>query len=321
MKECMAGLILGAICTLFIILIYNSFISYYKSKGATGIGGTPISSTSVPLVDETNLLRRTFPEVIIIGVRKGGTRALIDMLDSHPQIKSGRKGEIHFFDRSENYRRGVEWYIGCMPFTKEGELTIEKSPSYFITPEVPERISSISKTVKLILIVRDPVIRAVSDYTQLDMKKSRYARERPTFEEFVFNSNGEVKITVSPIKVSMYDTHYQRWLNWFSREQILIINGDKLIQNPIHELVKVEKFLQIQSYFTPDILYYNKTKGFYCWKPERSSSVKYKCLGSAKGLIHPQISEQTISKLRDFFKPHMKIFCNLAHINTTWCTL
>ena len=40
---------------------------------------------------------RHLPDVIIIGAKKGGTRALIEFLKLHPRLKSAGP-EIHYFD-------------------------------------------------------------------------------------------------------------------------------------------------------------------------------------------------------------------------------
>lgn len=53
-----------------------------------------------------------------------------------------------------------------MPPTLEGQLTMEKSPSYFVTKEVPKRVQHMNPSMKLLIVVRDPVTRAISDYTQ-----------------------------------------------------------------------------------------------------------------------------------------------------------
>lgn len=56
-----------------------------------------------------------------------------------------------------------------MPATIEGQLTLEKTPSYFVTRSVPSRMHNMSAAdLRLIVVVRDPVTRAVSDYTQVD---------------------------------------------------------------------------------------------------------------------------------------------------------
>ena len=53
---------------------------------------------------------RALPSCIVIGSRKGGTRALLDMLSLHSRVRPA-KAEVHFFDADDNYRRGYEWYM------------------------------------------------------------------------------------------------------------------------------------------------------------------------------------------------------------------
>jgi len=50
---------------------------------------------------------RKLPDAIIIGVKKGGTRALLEFLKVHPDIRAPGP-EIHFFDRQ--YHKGLDWY-------------------------------------------------------------------------------------------------------------------------------------------------------------------------------------------------------------------
>lgn len=121
---------------------------------------------------------RRLPQALIVGVRKCGTRALLEMLFLHPRIQKAA-GEVHFFDRDENYARGLDWYRKKMPYSFRGQITIEKSPSYFVTPEVPERVRAMNASIKLMMIVRDPVTRAISDYTQLKSHAATAALPSP----------------------------------------------------------------------------------------------------------------------------------------------
>jgi len=50
---------------------------------------------------------KRFPQAIIIGVKKGGTRALLEFLRIHPDVRAFG-AEPHFFDRF--YEKGLEWY-------------------------------------------------------------------------------------------------------------------------------------------------------------------------------------------------------------------
>jgi len=85
---------------------------------------------------------KRLPRCLIIGVRKCGTRALLEMLFLHPAVQKAN-GEVHFFDRDENYNRGLEWYRSRMPTSLPHQVTIEKSPSYFVTPEVSDEKSKL----------------------------------------------------------------------------------------------------------------------------------------------------------------------------------
>jgi hypothetical protein len=50
---------------------------------------------------------RKLPEALIIGVKKGGTRALLEFIRIHPDVRAAGS-EVHFFDRL--YYKGFEWY-------------------------------------------------------------------------------------------------------------------------------------------------------------------------------------------------------------------
>jgi len=72
-----------------------------------------------------------------------------------------------------------------MPLSNDSQLTVEKTPSYFVTPGAAERIYRMSPTTKLIVVVRDPVTRAISDYTQALSKRKPTL---PAFEQLALTS-------------------------------------------------------------------------------------------------------------------------------------
>ena len=265
----------------------------------------------------TKYRTKKFPDVLIIGVRKGGTRALIDMLKSHPRIVAA-VSEVHYFDHDDNFANGVQWYINRMPYSLDDQVTIEKSPSYFVSSSAPHRIFTLSPKQKIILIVRNPIVRAVSDYAQLNDKKEN--ERQSSFEEEVFLTvSGLVNTASSPVSVSMYDVHFARWLEYFSLDQILVIDGDVLISEPVSELVRVEKFLDVNHFFTEDMFYYNSTKGFHCWrKNNKSGKLVPVCLGKSKGRRHPKLSNDTEQKLATFFSPHNNKFYEQVKRTFDW---
>ena len=50
---------------------------------------------------------KKLPTALIIGVKKGGTRALLEFIRVHPDVRAPGP-EIHFFDR--HFHRGIDWY-------------------------------------------------------------------------------------------------------------------------------------------------------------------------------------------------------------------
>jgi len=63
-----------------------------------------------------SIYKKTIPMIrwnhffLQIGVRKGGTRALIDMMRVHTRIKSA-SAEVHFFDMDENFKVRIIFFI------------------------------------------------------------------------------------------------------------------------------------------------------------------------------------------------------------------
>lgn len=90
-------------------------------------------------------LQRHLPGVLIIGVKKSGTRALLEFIRLHPDVRAAGC-EVHFFDR--HYNRGLHFYRNHMPATINGQITMEKTPSYFITKEVPFRVHHMNPGIK-----------------------------------------------------------------------------------------------------------------------------------------------------------------------------
>ncbi|XP_061456274.1 heparan sulfate glucosamine 3-O-sulfotransferase 4-like [Rhineura floridana] len=274
------------------------------SSSAAGPEG---SSTATPDYGEKRL-----PQALIIGVKKGGTRALLEALRAHPDVRAVGT-EPHFFDR--HYEKGLDWYRDVMPKTLGGQLTMEKTPSYFVTNEAPQRIHSMAKDTKLIVVVRNPVTRAISDYTQTLSKKP----EIPTFEVLAFKNRslGLIDASWSAIRIGIYALHLESWLQYFPLSQIHFVSGERLITDPAGELAKVQDFLGLKRVVSEKYFYFNKTKGFPCLKkPEDRSAPR--CLGKSKGRTHPQIDQDVIQRLRKFYKPFNVMFYQMTGQDFQW---
>ncbi|XP_034395548.1 heparan sulfate glucosamine 3-O-sulfotransferase 4 [Cyclopterus lumpus] len=255
---------------------------------------------------------KKLPQAIIIGVKKGGTRALLEALRVHPDVRAVGN-EPHFFDR--NYEKGLDWYRDLMPSTLEGQITMEKTPSYFVTNHAPKRIHSMARDIKLIIVVRNPVTRAISDYTQTLSKKP----EIPTFEVLAFKNRtlGLIDASWSALRIGIYALHLESWMQYFPLSQMHFVSGERLIVDPAGEMGKVQDFLGLKRIVTDKHFYFNKTKGFPCLKkPEDSSTPR--CLGKSKGRTHPKIDPDVIRRLHKFYKPFNMMFYQMTGQNFEW---
>lgn len=140
----------------------------------------------------------------------------------------------------------------------------------------------------------------------------------------------------------------------FRRDQIHIVNGDKLISEPHVELNKIETFLGLPNQIRRNQFVFNLKKNFFCarmhpasssigdhslnsstsWRQKtrfaaannknlnsfkttgRHSSIR--CLNSSKGRKHPQVAKQVLSKLRQFYAPFNRHFERLVGMQFNW---
>jgi hypothetical protein len=122
---------------------------------------------------------RPLPTFLVIGTKRGGTTSLWNWLLKHPavapqfpaaqQIKSP-----HYFDI--NFWRGEQWYRSHFPTQRAldrlatsvgGRPAVgEASPYYMFHPAAPQRVAELMPDVRLIVLLRDPVARAYSNFAE-----------------------------------------------------------------------------------------------------------------------------------------------------------
>lgn len=234
------------------------------------------------------------------------------MLDIHPEVAAAAT-EVHFFDWDENYAKGLEWYRDLMPYSYPHQITIEKTPGYFTSPSAPARIRAMNSSIRLLLILRDPVERVISDYTQVYFNRLENHKPVHAIEDMLVR-NGALNTRYKAIQRSLYDVYMRNWLLHFPLEQIHIVHGDTLIHNPLSELQKVEKFLELPPRIVASNFYFNQTKGFYCIR----SDGRERCLHESKGRPHPPVNSTVLEQLRSYFRQHNHNFYQLVGHTFNW---
>ena len=188
--------------------------------------------------------KNSLPDFIIIGAQKSGTSTLQSALKKHPDVYMAQSntpgGEVHFFDN--NWNRGVDWYNSF--FQKPHLLQGEKTPNYFSKSKCHKKMASVVPDSKLILILRNPVDRAYSQwnhYNQVMEKKGKlkWGWEITTFDDAIERNLGK------SFTNGLYIKKLESLLNYFSREQLYICFTHDLKTCMPKEMEKIYHFLNI----------------------------------------------------------------------------
>jgi Sulfotransferase domain len=106
--------------------------------------------------------------LLVIGAQRCGTTYLSRLLDAHPDITMARpaRPEPKVFLSPELAARGLEWYRATyFAHATNESLLGDKSTSYIEHPEAAGRAASMLGTVEVVALLRDPVSRAVSNWS------------------------------------------------------------------------------------------------------------------------------------------------------------
>jgi len=209
------------------------------------------------------------PDFYLIGAQKCGTSALYDYLVQHPCIHPCKTKEPRFFDKY--YKRGVNWYKSCFPFTFQKNieskmfhrkfLTGEATERYFEHPHVPQRIKKITPKAKFIILFRNPIDRAYSHYNmRYDSKKELLSfeqaincEEERTKGEFIKmlkdkNYYSKDYFHHSYLERGIYFEKLKKWMSVFPKEQFLILKSEEFFKEPNMIYNQVLKFLNLPKW-------------------------------------------------------------------------
>ncbi len=197
------------------------------------------------------------PNFLIIGAQKSGTTIFSKILRQNPLIFCAKK-ELHFFDAYFN--NGADWYKSQFQTDKDAQIKKgEKTPYYLFHPFVAERVHSLIPDVKLIVLLRNPIDRAysqfwmnlrqnVEDLSFTDAIKMEPLRLAKAKEEMISRGASSDYQLFSYLSRGHYAEQLRNWFKYFSCEQILIISFDEFLQNPDKIMAEVLLFLGLPEY-------------------------------------------------------------------------
>lgn len=273
-------------------ILYLAYINYCKLKGPFHIK----------------------PDFLIIGGEKCGTTSLYEYLIQHPNILPAKGKEVYFFDKK--FHNGFSWYRTFFPsilrkkyynfVLKKKIITGEATPRYLNHPQAPKRISELLPDVKLIVLLRNPVDRAFSHY-QMEFSNGR---EKLSFEKAIENEQERIgeefnKMEMdgsyyspsyywfSHLEAGIYINQLKRWMEFFPKEQFLIIQSEELLEATTSTYNKILKFLNLPAY-------------------QLTNYKKYKSRNYEK------LDATLRKKLTDFFQSHNEKLYNFLGMDFGW---
>ena len=194
------------------------------------------------------------PNFLICGTMKGGTTSLYHYLKDHPEIYFPRIKEIHYFN--SNYHKGIEWYKRFFKgVTSKHKAIGEVTPAYMYFEYVPERIHEVLPDVKLIFILRDPIKRAYSHYWHSVRRGTEFLpfEEAIKIEDERISKGRPYKGWYSYLDRGKYIEQINRFLKYFSKDQMLILITEEVNQNLRENMIKIFKFINVDhNFYNPD---------------------------------------------------------------------
>lgn len=200
------------------------------------------------------------PSYLVAGTKRGGSSALASWIALHPQVAPCRAGKgTHYFD--VNYARGRNWFRSR--FEKPlppWRVTGEASPYYMFHPLAPTRIRAELPAAQLIVVLREPVARAWSQYC----RETDTGYEHLSFTEALAAepqrlAGEEQRLVADPGYESFAHRHHSyrargRYAEQlavlhalFGPERVLVLQSEALFADPNRELERVWSFIRVDQ--------------------------------------------------------------------------
>jgi hypothetical protein len=163
------------------------------------------------------------PDFLIIGRPKSGSTSVARWLADQPEVWFSSVKEPRFFNRQDQWERGLDWYRSLFHGARDGQLLGEATVGYtnpHIAAVAAERIVSTVPDCRLIYLIRHPADQIRSAYRHL-----RTFRTEPgaSLAEALTRPGSDY------VAHAMYYTCLAPYLDRFDREQILVVRMEDVV--------------------------------------------------------------------------------------------
>ena len=192
------------------------------------------------------------PDFLVLGTQKGGTTTLQQLLSQHPGVCLAPGKEVHYF--SKHWEQPTAWYAshyaGAAPQQRCGDIT----PFYLFHPQAPQRIHSLLPKAQLIVLLRDPVERALSQYfhsVRLGFETLALEDALAAEQERLNSGERQHLQEHSYLSRSRYLEQLDRYLELFPDQQLLVLQSEAFFADPTTTWRQIEAFLSLQEAACP----------------------------------------------------------------------
>ena len=213
--------------------------------------------------------QRSLPHYIVVGEKRCGTTSLHRYLLQHPHVRSPLASKsTHFFDL--HFDRGLDWYKSFFPVLP-GQRTArsvvgETSPYYLFHPLAGERIAETVPDVRVLVLLREPGLRAWSHYQYEHAKGTESLsfadaiaaepdRLAGVEQQLIDNPTltSDEHRAFSYVSRSRYGRSLSRLCSNIDQSQVQVVRSESLFEDPYGVLAGVHSFLGLDEFETPNL--------------------------------------------------------------------
>ena len=221
------------------------------------------------LIEQSKKASARLPDFLLIGAPKAGTTALFTAIGRHQRVYLPAKKEPSFFsyaDRSFDYKGpgalrhynkftlDAAAYQELFSACPESSVTGEASVMYLYCIQAPQKAHQWIPQAQLFVILRHPVERAYSQFLHL---RQEGMEPLTNFQDAFRASEERAAARWRPWfyykQRGFYGAHIMRWLEYFPREQLMILFYEDWMTNPAEMLNAIWQRLGLNTISTPKI--------------------------------------------------------------------